>query len=34
VPGNQSGENLMTALLKPKLVEKEEEKIKKKASQD
>ena len=31
VPGNQSGENLMTALLKPKLVEKEEEKIKKKA---
>ena len=29
VPGNQSGENLMTALLKPKLVEKEEEKIKK-----
>ena len=31
VPGNQSGENLMTALLKPKLVEKEEEKIKEKA---
>ena len=31
VPGNQSGENLMTALLKPKLVKKEEEKIKKKA---
>tara|TARA_B100000579_G_C22837282_1_gene859529 strand:+ start:1922 stop:2713 length:792 start_codon:yes stop_codon:yes gene_type:complete len=31
VPGNQSGENLVTALLNPKLVEKEEEKIKKKA---
>ena len=31
VPGIQSGENLVTALLNPKLVEKEEEKIKKKA---
>tara|TARA_B100000029_G_scaffold144782_1_gene140001 strand:+ start:3884 stop:4681 length:798 start_codon:yes stop_codon:yes gene_type:complete len=31
VPGNQSGENLMTALLKPKLVIKEEEQIKRKA---
>ncbi len=31
VPGNQSGENLVTALLKPKLVEKEEESIKAKA---
>tara|TARA_B100000900_G_scaffold381111_1_gene367313 strand:+ start:5109 stop:5903 length:795 start_codon:yes stop_codon:yes gene_type:complete len=31
VPGNQSGENLMTALLKPKLVEKEEESLKLKA---
>ena len=31
VPGDQSGENLMTALLKPKLVLKEEEKIKRKA---
>ena len=27
VPGNQSGESLMTALLKPKLIKKEEEKI-------
>ena len=31
VPGNQSGENLMTALLKPKLVREEEEKIRFKA---
>ena len=31
VPGNQSGEKLMTALLKPKLVKKEEEIVKKKA---
>ncbi len=31
VPGNQSGENLITALIKPKLVKKEEEKIKEKA---
>tara|TARA_B100000902_G_scaffold40737_1_gene48327 strand:+ start:723 stop:1517 length:795 start_codon:yes stop_codon:yes gene_type:complete len=31
VPGNQSGENLITALLKPKLVEKEEENLKFKA---
>ncbi len=31
VPGNQSGENLLTALLQPKLVKKEEEKIKTKA---
>jgi branched-chain amino acid transport system ATP-binding protein len=31
VPGNQSGEQLMTALLKPKQVQKEEEKIRKKA---
>ncbi len=31
VPGNQSGENLMTALLKPKLVMEEEEKIRFKA---
>ena len=31
VPGNQSGENLVTALLKPKLVMKEEELIRRKA---
>ena len=31
VPGNQSGEKLMTALLSPKLVKKEEEIVKKKA---
>ncbi len=31
VPGNQSGEKLMTALLKPKLVKKEEEFVKQKA---
>ena len=31
VPGNQSGEKLMTALLKPKLVKKEEEVVKQKA---
>ncbi len=31
VPGNQSGENLITALINPKLVEKEEEKLKQKA---
>jgi len=31
VPGNQSGENLMTALLKPKIVREEEEKIRSKA---
>ena len=31
VPGNQSGEKLMTALLKPKLVKKEEEAVKQKA---
>ena len=31
VPGNQSGENLITALMKPKLVSKEEEVIKSKA---
>ena len=31
VPGNQSGENLANALLKPKLIKKEEEKIKQKA---
>ena len=31
VPGNQSGEKLMTALLKPKLVKKEEEIVKQKA---
>ena len=31
VPGNQSGENLVTALLKPKLVKKEEENLKIKA---
>jgi len=31
VPGNQSGEKLMTVLLKPKLVKKEEEIVKKKA---
>ena len=33
VPGNQSGELLMNALLKPKLVKEEEEKIKKKAKE-
>ncbi len=31
VPGNQSGEKLMTALLKPKLVKQEEEIVKQKA---
>ena len=31
VPGSQSGEKLMTALLKPKLVKKEEEIVKQKA---
>ena len=31
VPGNQSGESLMTALLKPKLIKTEEEKIRSKA---
>ena len=31
VPGNQSGEKLMTALLKPKLVKQEEENVKQKA---
>ena len=31
VPGNQSGEKLMTALLKPKLVKEEEEIVKQKA---
>ena len=31
VPGNQSGEKLITALLKPKLVKKEEEIVKQKA---
>ena len=31
VPGNQSGEKLMAALLKPKLVKKEEELVKQKA---
>ena len=31
VPGNQSGEKLMTALLKPKLVRQEEEVVKQKA---
>ena len=31
VPGNQSGEKLMTALLKPKLVKQEEETVKQKA---
>ena len=31
VPGNQSGEKLMTALLKPKLVKREEEIVKQKA---
>jgi branched-chain amino acid transport system ATP-binding protein len=31
VPGNQSGENLVNALFKPKLIIKEEEKIKQKA---
>ena len=31
VPGNQSGERLITALLKPKLVKKEEEVVKNKA---
>ena len=32
VPSDQSGENLVTALINPKLVEKEEQKIKNKAS--
>ncbi len=31
VPGNQSGENLVNALLKPGLVKKEEEQVKQKA---
>ena len=31
VPGNQSGESLMTALLKPKLIKREEEQIRSKA---
>ena len=31
VPANQSGENLLTALIKPKLVNKEEEELKNKA---
>ena len=31
VPGNQSGENLMNALLKPSLIKKEEDQIRKKA---
>ena len=31
VPGNQSGEILLNALLKPKLIEKEEEEIRAKA---
>ena len=31
VPNDQSGENLITALIKPKLVEREEEELKKKA---
>ena len=31
VPGSQSGENLMTVLLKPSLVKEEEEKVKQKA---
>ena len=31
VPGNQSGENLMTALLNPKLIKNEEDKIRDKA---
>ena len=31
VPSNQSGENLVTALINPKLVEEEEQKIKNKA---
>ena len=31
VPGNQSGENLVNALLKPTLIKKEEEEIRKKA---
>ena len=33
VPSGQSGENLVTALINPKLVEKEEQKIKNKASE-
>jgi branched-chain amino acid transport system ATP-binding protein len=33
VPGNQSGEKLMTALLKPKLVAEEETKVKEKAKE-
>ena len=31
VPGNQSGENLVNALLKPALIKKEEEQVKRKA---
>ena len=31
VPANQSGENLINALLKPKLIRKEEELIRSKA---
>ena len=31
VPANQSGENLLTALIKPQLVKKEEEELKNKA---
>ena len=33
VPGNQSGEKLMTALLKPKLVAEEEAIVKEKAKE-
>jgi branched-chain amino acid transport system ATP-binding protein len=33
VPGNQSGEKLMTALLKPKLVSEEEAIVKQKAQE-
>ena len=33
VPGNQSGENLMTALLKPNLVAAEEKLVKEKAKE-
>ena len=33
VPGNQSGEKLMTALLKPSLVSEEEELVKEKAKE-
>ena len=31
VPSNQSGENLITALINPKLVEREEDQLKEKA---